>query len=127
MSNSIFLAKFLSIYLIIVGIGILYNLKNCQKLALEYGNSAALIYFGGIMALFFGILIILFHNVWTSDWRIIITLFGWLGLLKGSWLIIFPGTVKNFVERYQKSTTPIMVQSLIIITIGLFLAIKGYL
>jgi len=126
MENSIFLAKFLGCYFVIVGIGIFFNPKHCQKIALQYSQNSALIYFGGILALFFGLLIILFHNVWIWNWTIIITLFGWIGLIKGAWLIIFPSTVKNFVKRYQNSTRPIIAQSLIVFTIGIFLIVQGF-
>jgi len=124
--NSIFLAKFLGPYCTIVAVGILFNLKNCQKTAEEYCNNAALVYFGGILALFFGLLILLFHNHWAFDWTVIITIFGCLGLIKGTWLIVFPNAVKKFAARYQKSTTPIKIQSIIILAVGIFLMLKGY-
>ena len=127
MGNSIFLAQILGPYLVIVGIGIFLNPKNCQRVAHEYTQSAALIYFGGIMALFFGLLIILFHNVWTVHWAIIITLLGWIGLIKGACLIIIPERVKNFALRYQGSTRPLKIQSAMIFVIGAFLMFKGYI
>lgn len=126
MENSIFLAKLLGPYCTIVAVGILLNLKNIQKVAEEYYNNTALIYFGGILALFFGLLILLFHSHWASDWTVIITIFGWLGLLKGTCLIVFPNAIKKFAARYQKSTTPIMIQSILLLAIGIFLMLKGY-
>lgn len=125
MGNSLFLAKFLGAYLTIVGIGIFFNPKNCQRIAHEYGQSAALIYLGGVLALFFGLLITLFHNVWVADWMVIITLFGWLGLFKGTWLIIFPGSIAKFVQRYQGSTRPLKIQASILFLLGIFLMLKG--
>ena len=126
MGNSIFLAQLLGPYLVIVGIGIFLNPKNCQQVAHEYTQSAALIYLGGILALFFGLLIILFHNVWEANWTVIITLFGWLGLIKGACLIVIPEKMKKFAERYQGSTRPLKIQSAIIFAIGTFLMFKGY-
>ena len=126
MGNSVFLAQILGPYLVIVGIGIFLNPKNCQQVAHEYTQSAALIYFGGIMALFFGLLIILFHNVWTANWVVIITLFGWIGLIKGACLIIIPEKMKKFALRYQESTRPLKSQSAIIFLIGVFLIFKGF-
>jgi len=126
MGNSILLAQLLGPYLAIVGIGIFFNPKQCQQVAHEYTQSAALIYFGGIMALFFGLLIILFHNVWATNWTLIITLFGWLGLVKGACLIIFPDKMKKFAKYYQGSTRPLIIQSLSVFTLGMFLIFKGY-
>ena len=79
------------------------------------------------MALFFGLLIILFHNVWTVHWAIIITLLGWIGLIKGACLIIIPERMKNFALRYQESTRPLKIQSAMIFVIGAFLMFKGYI
>jgi uncharacterized protein YjeT (DUF2065 family) len=127
MGNSILLAQLLGPYLAIAGIGIFFNPKNCQQMAHEYTQSAALTYFGGVMALFFGLLIIQFHNNWAADWTVIITLFGWLGLVKGACLLLIPGQVKKFAARYyQGSTRPLIIQSLIIIAIGVLLMFKGY-
>ena len=126
MGNSILLAQLLGPYLAIVGIGIFLNPKNCQQMAHEYIQSAALIYFGGIMALFFGLLIILFHNVWATNWTVIITLFGWIGLIKGACLMIIPEKMKKFAERYQRSTRPLKIQAMIILVLGVFLMLKGY-
>jgi len=126
MANSIFLAKLLGPYLTIVTIGILFNLKNCQKIMDDYSQSAALVYLGGILALFFGLLILLFHNTWASNWTVIITIFGWLGLIKGIWLIIFPEKVKAYVDYYRDKTKPLVIQVVIMLLIGVFLIVKGY-
>lgn len=126
MENSILLAQLLGPYLAIIGVGIFLNPKNCQQVTHEFTQSAALIYFGGVLALFFGLLIILFHNNWAANWTVIITLLGWLGLIKGACLIIVPEKIKKFAERYQGSTRPLTIQALIVLAIGVFLMIKGY-
>src|SRR3989338_10625364 len=126
MEHSLLFAKILGPYFAIIGIGIFFNPKHCQKVVLEYSQSAALVYTGGILALLFGLLIIAFHNVWVSNCTTTITFLGWLSLAKGCWLLIFPNTVKNFTKRYQKNTQPIIAQSLIILAVGIFLILKGY-
>jgi hypothetical protein len=42
------------------------------------------------MALVFGLLIVMFHNVWVGSWEVIITILGWLALLKGVVLLVQP-------------------------------------
>ena len=44
----------------------------------EFLNSHALIYLAGIITLTAGLAIVLTHNVWAADWRILITVLGWL-------------------------------------------------
>ena len=126
MQSSIFLAKLLGPYCIIVAVGILFNRKIYQKLMEDFCKSTALIYMGGVLALFFGLLIVLFHNVWVGGWPVVITVFGWLGLIKGAWLIIFPNTVVRFTEAYQKNVVLLTVHLVIVFAIGAFLTIVGY-
>jgi len=126
METSIFLAKLLGPYCIIVAIGILFNLKTYQKVMEDFCKNSALIYISGVMALFFGLLIVLFHNVWTPNWAVIITIFGWLGLIKGAWLIILPNTVAKFTEAYQKNAALLVVHLAIALALGVCLTIFGY-
>ena len=126
MENSIFLAKLLGPYFIIVALGILFNLKTYQKIMGDFCKNSALIYLGGIMALFFGLLVVLFHNAWVASWAVIITIFGWLGIIKGAWLIIFPKTLAKFIEAYQKNKAILVVHSIIVLTLGTGLTIFGY-
>jgi len=64
METSIFLAKLLGPYCIIVAVGLLFNLKNYQKVIEDFCKNSALLYLGGVLALFFGLLVVLFQNVW---------------------------------------------------------------
>jgi hypothetical protein len=126
MENSIFLAKILGPYTIIVGLAFLFNLKAYQKVLEDFCKNSALIYLGGVFAFLFGLLIILFHNVWVAGWPVIITIFGWMALIKGVWLIVFPNTVAKFTQAYQKKTALITVSLVIVLVLGIFLVAKGY-
>ena len=125
MENSILLAKIFGSYFIIVALGGLFNLKTYQKILDDFCKSSALIYFGGIFALLFGLLVLAFHNVWVANWTVIITIFGWGGLIKGAWLIIFPNTVVKFSQAYQKKTTLLKMHLVIALALGIFLIVKG--
>ncbi|TRZ47736.1 hypothetical protein D4Q80_04865 [bacterium] len=126
MGTSIFLAKFLGPYCIIVAAGALFNLKTYQKVMEDFFKNSALIYLGGIIALLFGLLIVLFHNVWVASYAVIITILGWLGIIKGTWLIILPNTVAKITESYQKNVVLLVVHLVIILALGVFLTVIGY-
>jgi hypothetical protein len=126
MENSIFLAKILGPYVIIISLAFLFNLKTYQKVLEDFCKNSALIYLGGIFAFLFGLLIVSFHNVWVAGWPVIITIFGWMGLIKGVWLILFPNTVTKFTQAYQKKTALIATSLVIVLVLGIFLAAKGY-
>ncbi len=126
MGISVFFARLLGPYCIIVAAGILFNLKTYQKVMEDFCKNFALLYLGGILALLFGFLVVLFHNVWAANWTVIITIFGWLGLIKGAWLIILPNTAAKLTEAYKKNTAILVVHLFIVAAIGIFLTVMGY-
>ena len=126
MENSILLAKILGAYMVIIAIGLICNMKFYQKMMEDFFKNTALIYLGGVFALIIGLLILLFHNVWVADWPVIITIFGWLGLIKGAWLIIFPNSVGKITQVYHKRPALLRVHLIIMLLIGLFLTAKAF-
>ncbi|MFH0763335.1 MAG: hypothetical protein V1925_05570 [Candidatus Omnitrophota bacterium] len=126
MGISVFIARLLGPYCIIVAIGILFNLKTYQRLVEDFCKNLALVYLGGVISLFFGLLLVLFHNIWAFNWVVIITIIGWLGILKGIWLIVFPNTVAAFTKAYQKNIVLLRVHLVIIFALGACLAFFGY-
>lgn len=126
MENSIFLAKIFGPYFIIIALGGLFNPKTYQKVLEDFCKNPALLYLGGIFALIFGLLVVLFHNVWAANWTAIITIFGWAGLIKGIWLLIFPNTAAKFTQVYQKKTALLTIHLVIALALGIFLTAKGY-
>ncbi|MHC4104175.1 MAG: hypothetical protein ACYSR9_04490, partial [Planctomycetota bacterium] len=77
----------LSLYYIAVGIGILVNTQFYKKVFEDFIERTSILYLGGVMALGVGYLLVAFHNTWTKDLSVIITIVGWLALVKG--ILIF--------------------------------------
>jgi len=48
-----------------------------------------------LAALAIGIAVVLAHNVWVANWRVIITVFGWLAMLGGIFRIVYPQLVQR--------------------------------
>ncbi len=94
MEISIFLAKFWGWYLIIYFFLLLIYPKRIKQL-FEYTKDEKFIIIISFLAIILGLLNIIAHNIWVTDWRIVITLFGWFSLLKGITLFAFPNfTIK---------------------------------
>src|SRR5215470_19007765 len=110
MPTSIFLAKLIGPIALAIGIGVLINRDTYRKLAEEFLSSYALIYLAGILAMTAGLAIVLNHNIWALEWRVIITLIGWLATLGGVMRIVFP----------------LCVAAAVWIAIGIALCILGY-
>lgn len=76
MQTSVFLAQLIGPLFLVVGLGMLTNAEGYRGMAQEFLASRALIHIAGLMAFLPGLAIVLLHNIWTFDWRLIITLLG---------------------------------------------------
>ncbi|MBM3252478.1 MAG: hypothetical protein FJZ11_06870 [Candidatus Omnitrophica bacterium] len=126
MGNSTLLAKFIGPYIIVIGIGLLFNLKVYRRILEDFFKNAALVYVTGLITFVAGLSIVLFHNIWALDWRLVITLFGWNILIKGAWLIISPDTIAMVSNVFVKNIKLARIPWIIMLAIGIFMTIKGY-
>ena len=126
MAISVFLAQILGPCFLIIGLGMMLNRKFYQKMMEDYCKNAALIMFGGMFALFVGLIITLTHNIWIAGWPVIITIYGWGGIIKGIWLIVFPNTVSNFIHAFAKNKTFVAIHLGIVLALGAILSFFGY-
>ena len=100
MDNSIFLAKFWGWYLIIFFLILSLNPKRIKEIFNDLNDEKFLIV-TSFVAIIVGLLNILFHNIWEPNWKLIITLIGWVSLYIGLSLFIFPSrtiTILKFIN-----------------------------
>jgi len=126
METSLYIGKILGPSILIVGLGLMLNLEHYRKVMDDYGKNAALSFFFGIIPLVIGITIILAHNVWVADWRALITIYGWGGIAKGLWMILFPDSVPEFIKSYQKNKNILLVHAAGAVVLGFALTYFGY-
>lgn len=104
MELSVFLAKIIAVIYVVVGLGVLFNTTYYYKTTHSFMKDTGLMYVSGILALLVGVVFVLIHNNWTKDWTVIITLFGWLALVKGVLLLVFPKIIKVFHTWLKKKS-----------------------
>lgn len=100
---SIILAQLTFVLYCSVGLGMLLSRSHYSALYSQIMTSPALLYFGGVFALFYGFIIISVHNVWTHDWRSLVTLIGWIAFLKGVVLLIKPSLLMRHAQFWIKN------------------------
>jgi hypothetical protein len=126
MQTSIFLAKLIGPIVLVAGIAMLVNRKELDAIAQELLRSRLLFFLLGLIDLSIGLAIVLTHNVWVADWRVVITLLGWLLIARGAVRILIPDQVKPLGERLLKNAN-VMTGSLAATTgLGLVLSYFGY-
>ena len=126
MVSSVFLAKLIGAYMAIVAAGFLINRKIYYLFIENFSKSPALTYMGASFSLIIGLLIVLVHNMWIWRWPVIITIFGWLALIKGIILVIFPGSAVKLTQVYHKREGLLAVNLIIFLLFGILLVIRGY-
>ena len=89
MDTSIFLAKFWGWYLILFFIILSFNPKRIKQIFNNLKDEKFLI-LSSFIAIIMGLLNILFHNIWELNWKLIITLIGWIALFIGLALFVLP-------------------------------------
>ena len=120
---SFFLAKFWGWYLIIFFTILSFNPKRILQLLKDLQDQKFVILIS-FTAIIIELLNILTHNIWEADWRLLITLIGWISLIIGLSLFIFPARTSKVLENFNVKFVQLMYMLLLII--GVFLLNKGY-
>lgn len=55
----------------------------------------------GYITFLLGLITVVLHNVWVSDWRVSITLLGWVTLFKGIEKIGFPDRIHRRAQMFK--------------------------
>jgi hypothetical protein len=126
MQTSIFLAQLIGPVMLVAAIGMLVNRADHRAMSLAFLESPPLIYLSGILAMTAGLAIVLYHNVWALDWRVIITLFGWAGLIGGAARMVWFGQVKTVGEALLGKPWVTMIGGLAWLVIAAVLCFYGY-
>ncbi len=128
MDASQFIAQMLGPTYLALGVGGFVNRKHFMGLIDGFKASYAVILISGILALLVGLLMLRFHNLWVADWRVIITVFAWIALLKGLMLLVLPARVgENIASRFVERPQFINLMLGFCVLIGMMFCYFGYL
>ena len=99
MQLSKFIAKMASVMYLSASVGAFFSADYYRRITDDFFSNAGLIYVAGFITALIGLLIVGYHNRWVKNWTVLITLLGWLALLKGIFLIAFPQFMHVLSER----------------------------
>ncbi|MBU1759197.1 hypothetical protein KKG31_09040, partial [Patescibacteria group bacterium] len=88
MEISIYLAQIWGGFFLIFGI--LFLVAKFLGRVIEMTKDKSFVISTGYTSLLMGLVTVVIHNVWTLDWRLVITVLGWSTLIKGMIKIGFP-------------------------------------
>ena len=90
METSIIISRAISVIYLASGFAVLAGTLNFYDLIRNLDDSPALSFVSGAAGSAIGIILVSIHNIWPSDWRLLITLISWCFLLGGITVIVFP-------------------------------------
>jgi len=126
METSVLIAKIISVIYLSFGVGLIFNTSFYKKGIEKLLDSASFTILAGMIAVIIGIVIIEFHNIWEKNWTIVITIIGWIALIKGILLLAFPKSMVFFQPMFQSENLYKFLAPLVIL-FGLIFAYFGFI
>ena len=127
MDRSVFLARLLGPAFVAVALGMLINRGAYENMIADALRFDALFYLSGLLSLLAGLAIVNLHNRWQMDWRVIITVLGWLMTIGGIFRLVAPRVAIAVGSTIYGARASVVVVALIVGAVGAFLGFKGYM
>jgi hypothetical protein len=127
MQTSVFLARLIGPVMLVVGLAVFANQRAFRDMAEEFLASPALLFLSGLLIMPMGLAIVLTHNIWTADWRVLITLFGWLNAIGGAVRLLAPAWVMRTGLVMLRRPYFVPVAAVIWVVLGSLFCLFGFL
>lgn len=124
MELSIFLAKYLGLYFLIVGALWILRRSQFEAIVQDIFSKPGLSGLSGILALLFGLAIAIAHPVWELNWRGLITVLAYLSIVKGILRVAFLKQTDQFALKFLKKGYWISIA--ILLVLGVVLTYYGF-
>ena len=118
-------ARIMGPWLIIVPGIIAVRAPDMGALASEFFDSPLFVWFSGALLLFAGLLIIAFHQYWSSAAAVLISLFGWVLAIRGFVLMAAPALYERAVV-IADAIWLVRLMFGVLVVIGVYLTCGGW-
>ncbi len=116
MEISIFFARLWGSFFLIFGF--LFIVARQLGKTIEMTDDKAFVISTGYVTMLMGLVTVILHNVWTADWRVVITILGWSTLIKGIMKIGFPEYIHKQAQKFKKKQ---VISTIILALLGAWL------
>jgi len=124
--RTVFLARLFGLYCLIMAAAMLLQREAFVSIVHAFAADAPLVLIAGVFTLFGGLALVLLHNYWSGGaLPVIITLIGWLTLIKAVVLVVLPSN--KLVALYGGvSPTHILISGSVTLLLGIYLTVAGF-
>lgn len=123
---TLILARFIGIYFLIAGLGVVLRRQTMSDFVERYRTDPVISYVGGVLALWFGLVVLFLHWHWDDALAAGITIIGLLAAAKGTLLILFGPRVLVLARPFDESLHVAAIWGALIAGIGLLLIWAGF-
>ena len=125
MDTSLFLAKLLGLYMMVASLLWLVRGQAFDRMVEASMDDPGIRALSGFLSLIIGLAMVTSHSIWEPSWRAVITVFGYLALLKGVWLLGWPEVAMS-VTRVMVRNPWRLVLVAVWLLLGTWLAWVGF-
>jgi hypothetical protein len=88
-------------------------------------NNQGLLWVTGLVTFVMGTVMLALYNTWSKSWRVLVTIIGWLAVIKGAVLVLFPQVMTLYVNFLSNTTLTLSgIYAIVLGGLFLFLGIK---
>lgn len=120
-------ARVIGPFLVLVPAILVVRAPGLGTILAAFFRNEALVWTMGALLLFCGLLIIAFHQYWSSPAAVMISLFGWFLALRGLVLLIAPQLIQRGGAASLNMVPAVRVGFSVLVLIGLWLTYAGWL
>jgi hypothetical protein len=125
-SRTAFLSKVIGLYAIAIAIALVVNKQMMLAAVSGLFQDPRVVLIYGVMALGIGLAIVLGHNIWSGTTAILVTIIGWLSLLKGLALLLLPANAQAAYFLAIRYDQYFYVYAGVTFVLGLYLTYEGF-
>jgi hypothetical protein len=110
--------------MLIVALELMARRREFEKTVIDFAASKGLIVFSGSVSLILGLAVVIGHPVYEFNFRGLITLLGYLLILRGIWRMVFSSHIqKKMATCFHRGFKGFLI---ILIILGIYLTITGF-
>ncbi len=107
-----------------IGLAILLNPSYYKKMLDEYIRSTPIVFLNAFLVLVLGYILLVVNHTWGSGAPVLITILGWLGLIKGLYIILLPKQYAKLIRGMKLKYLPM--EAAFTVILGIVLLYLGF-
>jgi len=126
MELSLYLVRFEGLSLFLLSLGLLLNRKRFFAMLEDIAEDSFPVLIAGVSALGLGSASVVGYEHWSFGWTGLITLFGWVALIKGALILFVPGYLEQFAELIVRGYWYTIALAVVLV-VGACMLFAGYM